>query len=204
MISINRVNMLMVLFIITGIFLNVSVVEATGKHHHHKHHNSTEHLVLKLAGTGFMYPMEVPGMEDNDNLMEAMCFDIDLVDMKNEKIIGTGTDCLSNVDMKENGNVQLIGTTFFHLPKGTLITRGAVTVQPVPEDFKLVGADGHSYSHITGAASDEDSIIGGTGKFENSTGRARLSGMVDMSEFTMQEGDPLAFNCLFVVDVNLN
>ena len=202
MIAIKRTNILIVLFFIIGIFLNVSVAEATGSHH--KYHNSTEHLVLKLAGTGFMYPMEVPGMEEGDDPMEAMCFDIDLVNVKNNKIIGTGTDCLSNVDVKENGNVSLIGTTYFHLRKGTLIARGAVTVQPVPEDFKLVGADGHQYSHITGAASDEDSIIGGTGKFANSTGRARLSGMVDMTEFTMNEGDPLAFNCLFVVDVNLN
>ena len=106
--------------------------------------------------------------------------------------------------MKENGNVSLIGTTYFHFPKGTLISRGAVTVQPVPEDFKLVSADGHPYSHITGAASDQDSIIGGTGKFKNSTGRARLSGMVDMTAFEMNEGDPLTFNCLFVVDFNLN
>lgn len=198
MITIKRANIFVVLFIFISMIFSVSAAEATGNQ------NKTEHKVLKLAGTGFMYPMEVPGMEEGDEPMEAMCFDVDLINAKNNKMIGTGIDCLSNVDVKENGNVSLIGTTYFHLIKGTLIVRGAVTVQPVPEDFKLVGADGHQYSHITGAASDEDSIIGGTGKFANSSGRARLSGMVDMSEFTMNEGDPLTFNCLFVVDINLN
>lgn len=207
MILINRVNMLIVLFLFIGTFFSVSAVQATGNHHDRFDRDEHGgHLVLKLAGIAFMYPMEVPGMEEGDDPMPAMCFDLDVIDLKNNRNIGTGTDCLSNVAMDENGNVALIGTTFFYLPGGKLITRGAVTVQPVPEDFNLVSADGHPYSHITGSAStsEHNSIIGGTGKYENSTGRARLSGMVDMAEFTMNEGDPLAFSCLFVVDVNLD
>jgi hypothetical protein len=219
MILINRINTLFVLYFFIGAFLSVSAAEATGNHHNRSdrfdrydrfdrfgrdEHN--EHLVLKLDDTGFMYPMEVPGMEEGDDPMPAMCFDLDVIDLKRNKIIGTGTDCMSNVAMDENGNVALIGTSYFYLPGGKLITRGAVTVQPVPEDFSLVSADGHPYSHITGSAStsEQNSIIGGTGKYENSTGRVRLSGMVDMTEFTMNEGDPLTFSCLFVLDINLN
>lgn len=196
MTAINRTSMLIFLFLFIGIFPSVSVADDTGNNH--------EHLVLKLHGTGFMFPMEIPGMEEGDDPMEAMCFELDVIDLKSNEIIGTGTDCMSNVDMEENGNVALVGTTFFNLPDGELIARGAITVQPVPEDFSLVSADGHPYSHITGSAraSDQNSIFGGTGKFENSSGRMRLSGMVDMSKFTMNEGDPITFSCLFVVDVN--
>lgn len=223
MILMNRVNMLIVLFLFVGTFFSVSAAQAAENHHDRfdrfferfdrfdrfdrfGRHEDTEHLVLKLDGTGFMYPMEVPGMEEGDDPMPGMCFDLDVIDLKSNKIIGTGTDCMSNVEMDENGNVALIGTTFFYLPGGKLITRGAITVQPVPEDFSLVSADGHPYSHITGSSStsEQNSIISGTGKYENSAGRVRLSGMVDMTEFTMNEGDPLTFSCLFVLDLNLN
>lgn len=202
MILINRINMLIFLFTSIVIFLGVSVAEANEDHHDHTEH--TEHLVLKLHGTGFMYSMEVPGMEEGDGPMDAMCFELDVVDLKSNEIIGSGTDCMSNVEMKEDGNVALVGTTFFYLPEGKLITRGDITVQPVPEDFSLVSADGHPYSHITGSAntSDHNSIIGGSGKFENSSGRVRLSGMVDMTQFTMTEDDPITFSCLFVVDLD--
>ncbi len=201
MILINRTNMLIFSFLFIIIFPGVSVAGDDGNHHEH-----TEHLVLKLHGTGFMYSMEVPGMEEGDDPMEAMCFELDVIDMKSNEIIGSGTDCMSNVEMKEDGNVALVGTTYFYLPEGQLIARGAITVQPVPEDFNLVSANGHPYSHITGSAStsDQNSIIGGTGKFENSSGRVRLSGMVDMTEFTMNEDDPITFSCLFLVDVNLD
>ena len=199
MIVINRTNMLIFLFLLIVIFPGVSVAEESDDNQEH-----TEHLVLKLHGTGFMYSMEVPGMEEGDDPMEAMCFELDVIDLKSNEIIGSGTDCMSNVEMKEDGNVALVGTTFFYLPEGQLVARGAITVQPVPEDFSLVSADGHPYSHITGSAntSDQNSIIGGTGKFENSSGRVRLSGMVDMTQFTMTEDDPITFSCLFVVDLD--
>jgi hypothetical protein len=199
MILINRTNIQIFLFLFIIIFSGVSVAGDNGDHH-----ENSEHLVLKLHGTGFMYSMEVPGMEEGDDPMEAMCFELDVIDMKSNEIIGSGTDCMSNVEMKEDGNVALVGTTYFYLPEGQLIARGAITVQPVPEDFNLVSANGHPYSHITGSAntSDHNSIIGGTGKFENSSGRMRLSGMVDMTQFTMTEDDPITFSCLFVVDLD--
>ena len=127
MILINKTNILIFCFIFIIIFPGVSVAGDNGDHHEH-----SEHLVLKLHGTGFMYSMEVPGMEEGDEPMDAMCFELDVIDLKSNEIIGSGTDCMSNVEMKENGNVALVGTTYFYLPEGQLIARGAITVQPVP------------------------------------------------------------------------
>ena len=81
MITIKRTNIFVVLFIFISMLLSVPVASATGNKHKHK--------VLQLVGTGHMYfKDDVPGVE-----VGAMCFDVELVNAKNNKIIGTGTDC---------------------------------------------------------------------------------------------------------------
>lgn len=61
---------------------------------------------------------------------------------------------------------------------------------------------GQSITHITGASSDGNSIIGGTRRFSDKTGSARLSGMVDMSNFAGNVGDTIVFDCLFIIDLD--
>ena len=170
------------------IISHAAVVQATATEEIHNHY------IVKLAGTGSMYKMTMPGFDE-----EAMCFDIDLIDMKSSDIVGTAIDCLSDVQSKANG-ISLIGTTFFRLPEGILITRGKVSVQPVLEE--TISESGQTYTHITGASSSGNTIITGTGIFADSSGNARLSGMVDMSSFAMNEGDLLTFNCLFEIHLD--
>ena len=155
-----------------------------------------QHLILKLAGTGSMYKRSVPGFDE-----EAMCFDVDLVDMKSDEIIGSATDCLSDVQDKADG-LGIAGTTFFNMPEGTFIIRGKISVQPVLEETIL--ESGQTISHITGASNIGNAIIGGTGIYENSTGNVRLSGMVDMTNFSKNEGDLMVFDCLLVIHLDLH
>ncbi|MDR4516423.1 MAG: hypothetical protein MRK00_03395 [Nitrosomonas sp.] len=96
--------------------------------------------------------------------------------------------------------LALVGTTYFHLPQGTLITRGNTTVQPALQP--IVTPSGQPITHITGAANDGNGVIGGTGSFKNSVGSVRLSGMVDMTNFGGNAGNPIVFDCLFVIDLN--
>ncbi len=56
-------------------------------------------------------------------------------------------------------------------------------------------------THITGASSKKNSVLRGTGRFKNSKGTVRLSGMVNMTDFTGDEGSPITFDCLFVIDL---
>jgi hypothetical protein len=86
------------------------------------------------------------------------------------------------------------------MPNGTLITRGSTTVQPVLHP--TVTPKGQNITHITGASIDGNSIIDGTGRFKNATGTVRLSGMVDMTNFAGSVGDPLGFDCLFIIDLD--
>ena len=158
-----------------------------------------KHLVLNLVGTGFMYEDTVPDI-DGDGIDEsAICFDVELSNQKNNQVVGTATDCLSDLTPTGTG-IALVGTSYFHLPQGTLITRGLTSVQPVLQP--TVTTWGQNITHITGASGTGNAIIGGTKRFAGATGTVRLSGMVDLSEFAGNVGDPMTFDCLFVIDLD--
>ena len=164
-----------------------------------KDNGAGKHYVLNLVGTGYMYESYLALDEDGiaDDL--AFCFDVDLINAKNQQLIGTATDCLSNITGIDTG-LSLVGTTTFNMPKGKLVIRGNTTVQPV---FPLtVTPAGQMMTHITGAAGTGNAVIDGTGHFAGATGTARLSGMVNLSDFGGQIGDPISFDCLFVVDMD--
>jgi hypothetical protein len=145
-------------------------------------------LVVALVGTDVGYVEEMKYGEPGDDAT-ALCFDLDIIDLKTGKKIGTATDCLSNITPVGDG-LALVGRTFFHFPGGTVVTRGLTTVQPITHGSP-------DFTHITGAipAAGENSVLAGDGKFKNVAGTARLSGAVNMLG-----GDEIAFNCVFVLD----
>lgn len=164
-----------------------------------ENNNAGKHYVLNLIGSGEMYESTVPDIDGDGQDDSAMCFDVQLINVKNNQTIGYGTDCLSKVTPTGTG-VAVTATTFFHFPDGNLITRGKTTVQPV--FHPTTTPKGQPITHITGASSDTNSIIGGTGRFTGASGKVRLSGMVNMAEFSGNVGDPIGFDCLFIVDLD--
>ena len=158
-----------------------------------------KHYVLNLVGTGNMYESFVKDIDGDGIDDPAICFDVDLINAKNQQLIGTATDCLSNVTPTGTG-LALVGTTFFHMPQGDLVVRGNTSVQPV--FHPTVTPAGQTMTHITGAAGTGNAVIDGTDRFAGATGTARLSGMVDLSGFGGNVGDPISFDCLFVVDLD--
>ena len=123
----------------------------------------------------------------------VLCFDMDLVDAKTGNVIGSGSDCLSDIDSRDNGGMSLTATSFFHFTGGTLVSQGLVTVQP-----KLHGLE--EFTHVTGAAPSpsENNVIYGDGKFKNAAGSVRLSGLVNLERFGSGYID---FDCVFVIDI---
>ncbi|WP_227876287.1 hypothetical protein [Photobacterium frigidiphilum] len=167
-----------------------------------KNKKTARHLIYNLIGTGDMFIRNVPDIDGDGNKDEAFCFKLQLVNAKNQKQIGTAIDCLSNIEAKsddEGGGIRLVGTTFFKTPHGKLVTRGETTVQEALHD--IVTPNGVKMTHITGASSKNNSVLRGTGRFKNSKGTVRLSGMVNMTDFTGSEGSPITFDCLFVIDL---
>ncbi|MFC1503192.1 hypothetical protein ACFL53_02415 [Pseudomonadota bacterium] len=162
--------------------------------------DTKQRLALNLVGKGDMYEKYVPDIDGDKNPDLASCFDVDLKNIADGELVGTATDCLSDITPAGSGEgVKLIGTTFFNLPNGQIVTRGLTTVQPVLQD--TVTPDGEYITHITGASSDKNSVLHATGDYKWYRGTVRLSGMVNLTEFTNSVGDPIFFDCLFIIDL---
>jgi len=166
--------------------------------------NAGKHFILNLVGNeakgydGFVPDIakgDEPMTDPNDVMDDpATCFDVDLVNAKNNVVIGSATDCLSNITPVGTG-LALTGTTIFNMPGGTLMTRGNTTVQPVLQDTATI--HGLVATHITGAAGKENAVLSGTGRYAGATGTVRLSGIVDLSV-----AGQISFDCLFEVDLD--
>ena len=163
-----------------------------------KDNGGGKHYVLNLVGTGVAYERTVPDIDGNGEDDPAICFDVNLINARNQQYVGTATDCLSDINEIGTG-LALTGTTYFRMPQGTLVVRGNTTVQPVTQIPTTTPA-GQDITHITGAAGTGNAVIHGTGLFAGATGTARLSGMVNLAD--LESMGAISFDCLFVVDLD--
>jgi hypothetical protein len=147
--------------------------------------------VLRLTGTNVAYPGMVMDIDGDELEDDALCFDVNLLDASG-RIIGTATDCLSEITPVEGG-LALVGTTTFNLPNGTFIARGYTTVQPLTTTMPSPA------THTTGAVPmpGTNGVIHGTGAYENFQAEVRLSGAVNMSR--LDSHGEITFDCLFSV-----
>ena len=152
-------------------------------------------IAVRLVGTGTVLPVQ-----DQAALFEefgipadtsALCYPLDLVDVKTGKVIGYAADCLTEIDDSGFPSVALTGTTFFFFRGGTVVTRGLTTVQPILHGSVL-------FTHITGAipSPGDNSVMYGDGKFHGVSGTARLSGAVNLAGFP----GAATFDCVFILD----
>jgi hypothetical protein len=148
-------------------------------------------VVLRLMGTGQAYGGMVPDIDGDGEDDPATCFDVDLYSADGKKI-GTATDCLSEITPAGEG-LALIGTTIFHLPNGTFVSRGHTTVQPVTTGVPTPA------THITGAVPVDGSngVLYGTGAYAGFAAQVRLSGAVNMSQ--LDSDGLITFDCLFAI-----
>ena len=176
-------------------------------------------IVVVLRGTADAMVRNVPDIDGDGQPDPAVCFDVNLVDLATGNVIGTATDCLSQVETI-NGVLtitdlafppttpldpipipvvfpsvatRLINTTFFHFPQGDLVQRGDVTVQQVLFPSTVA-------THFTGSIPEaNNNILSGTKRFSNATGTVRLAGAVDMSQLGIGK---LTLDCIFVISLD--
>ena len=184
------ISKLILLTAVTGAFVISSTVDA-----------AQPRMVLNLVGIGGMFESTVPDIDGDGVDDPAICFTVGLLNGEGRSI-GVATDCLSNITPVGTG-LAVVGTSIFNLNGGTLVTRGNSTIQPVLQPTVGSIPEGVvTFTNITGANGTGNAILSGTRRFEGAEGTVRLSGMVDMAGFTGAVGDPVAFDCLFVVDFN--
>lgn len=146
--------------------------------------------IVKMVGRAIGEKRSIPDF-NGDGVTTGLCFDLTLIDVSNNQVIGTATDCLSNITVNADGSIALTGTAFFDFNdgSGSLVTRGLTTVQPTTHGSPDI-------THITGAipAADSNDIIEGTRHYKNAKGKIRLSGAVNM-----HSPNEITFNCMFII-----
>ena len=147
--------------------------------------------VVAMQGTdiGEFRTIQLP-----DGAVDALCFDVDLVDLQTGRVVGTGTDCF--LEIEEDGEALIVHSiSIFQFPEGDLYTGSSVGVAPT-------STSSYHTTHVTGyvPAPGENNIVQGTGRYRRATGSARLSGAVDMSK--LESDGAITFNCLFVIELD--
>lgn len=79
--------------------------------------------------------------------------------------------------------------TTYRLPLGDIVSRVRVSVVPDPQ---------RSGFALTGARPGADTIVSGTEAFEGRTGRVRISGLDDLTQFPME----VTFDSFHVIEIN--
>lgn len=157
-------------------------------------------IAVQLLGKATGFTRDVPAPEGGQ-VPNAICFEVPMFDLQTGLQLGTALDCLSDIVDDGDGGVTLTDTTIFRFPRnGRLVSYGRVSIREL-NDTESAPAS----THITGSVPlpGTKNIITrrGTQRFEGATGSVRLSGAVNMSEFTGAAGSPIYFNCLFVIKV---
>jgi hypothetical protein len=207
---IKRTSILALLFIFLYIFSNISVANDTNHQDpfsevggwDEKHHKDRSRLLVKLVGWSEAYaPGSGEGMVNNVPNVDGdvVCHDVEMVNLRNNELIGISTDCFSDAEPDSGGGAGFIGTTFLNFPDGTIIAQGKFTAQPVLRETTTI--DGVPITAITGAGREGNSFIGGWGKFESSSGNVRVSGMINGEGYAFMPGDPLYFDCIFEIQL---
>ena len=171
-----------------------------GKHKHNAY--DQQRLLIKLVGWSEAYtPGSGDGMIDSVPNVEGdvVCHDVDMVDLQSNELIGISTDCFSDAMPDSGGGAGFIGTTFLNFPNGTIVAQGQFTAQPVLRETTTI--TGEKITAITGAAKEGNSFIGGWGRFDNSEGNVRVSGMIDGTDYAFMPGDQLYFDCIFEIQL---
>ncbi len=204
---IKKTSIWALLFISLYILSNVTVAgdrdgdrDRQGKHHEHHAHDE-QRILVKLLGWSTAYtPGSGDGMIENvPNVGEdVVCQDVDMVDLQTNKVIATSSDCFSDIEPDSGGGAGFVGT-FLNFPDGTIITQGKFTAQPVLQETTTIA--GVPITAITGAASEGNTFIGGTGKYENSTGNTRISGLINGKDYAFMPGDTMYFDCIFAIQL---
>ena len=167
---------------------------------HRYQHDDKKHvnLLWLINGTKNSYTCEIPPTDLGTT--EATCHDHDIINLKTGRIIGTATDATADVMPTSEGLVGT-GTTFFHLPQGSLVVRGTGTIQPVLHGNPQL--DGHPVTHIAGIFPEphDNNVLNGTGVFEGTEGTFVLLGALDLTNAAQGQG---SYHCLYDMDLKMD
>jgi hypothetical protein len=148
--------------------------------------------VVQMKGKAVGETRTIPSIEATGTT-EGNCFDVPLLDPKNQNHLGTATRCFTDVQTVRDG-LALTETTFLKFEDGTIVARSRVTIQPLLDDSAEM-------THLMGAVPPPFVtnllVEHSTGAFKGMPGSFRFGGVVDLSSF--RENNELTFDDLALI-----
>lgn len=182
-------------------------------------------LVVALRGSASPVPSTVPDIDGDGVDDDALCYEVMLVNLHTDNVIGSASDCLSNVELfvgdgsggpldpLVSAGPPLLPPTsppaFVPLPAGNPVPAARLvntTIFRFPQGdlvqrgvvtIQRMMTPSTRATHATAALPETNNILSGTRRFANVSGKVRLSGAVDMSAFP-----DLTLDCIFVIDLD--
>jgi hypothetical protein len=149
-------------------------------------------IVVQMKGKAAGETRSIPSIEATGTT-EGNCFDVPMIDPKNQKQLGTATRCFTDVQTVQDG-LSLTETTFLKFADGTIVARSHPTSQPILDDSAemthLIGAVPTPY--VTNLLVDHS-----TETYKDMAGSLRYGGAVDLSRF--RENNELTFDDLALI-----
>ena len=161
-------------------------------------------LVLQMFGQGTtigtldqvaaQQGIDLGGRDLGHAYSDFQCHTMPLIDPATKLQLGSGIDCLADIQQDANGGLTLTAVSMFILPSGTIVSSGQTSLPAFINGFGDAAGSDNARTHVSGAVPGGNNIIAATGQFAGMTGKVRLSG-------TMRIGDTLFFDCIFVLDL---
>ena len=147
-------------------------------------------LVVNARGTVLGQSKTITQPESGE-ILEPVCFLMELVDPDTGKVIGTLEDCVVSSETPSDGTITSRVITSINIDgRGTIQSENLVlqTIQPPVEEFNFK----------TSFTPTEDNVIHTTFEFEGMKGTVSLDGEVNLRH--LEEGIA-TFNCYFTIDL---
>jgi hypothetical protein len=149
-------------------------------------------IVVQMKGKSTGETRSIPSI-DATGTTEGNCFDVPMIDPKNQQQLGMATRCFTDVQTVQEG-LALTETTFLKFADGTIVARSRPTIQPILDDAAdmthLIGAVPTPY--VTNLLVDQS-----TEAYRDKAGSLRYGGVMDLNRF--KENNEITFDDLALV-----
>jgi hypothetical protein len=149
-------------------------------------------IVVQMKGKSTGETRSIPSI-DATGTTEGNCFDVPMIDPKNQQQLGTATRCFTDVQTVQDG-LALTETMFLKFADGTIVARSRPTIQPILDDAAdmthLIGAVPTPY--VTNLLVDQS-----TETYRDMAGSLRYGGVMNLNRF--KENNEITFDDLALV-----
>lgn len=149
-------------------------------------------LVVRLKGKATGETRPLPEIKETGTT-EGNCFDVELLEPKDNSRLGTATRCFTDIKTVSDG-FAWTETSFLNFQSGTIVARSRATIQPLLE---TTGDMTHLMGAVPAPFVTNLLVEHNTKQFQGMPGSLRFGGVLNLSQF--REKNELVFDDIAVI-----